>query len=185
MSRTIMHDNLFWVIFDTDIKEVNDFLVQFLSVKLLCVIIIYLSLTLIFAIKASMQIERVITKKFKLLISACVFLAISLLFPFRSKISTIDFYKSFYNYCKELREVAEFYENRKNVNYGVISKLNDDVSKTFVIVIGESANRNHYSLYGYPRCTNPKLQKKTRANYLYMTMLYHPIHTQWLFSKKC
>jgi len=159
MSGTIMHDSGFWVIFDTNRKEVNDFLSQFFSVKLLCVIIVYLSISLLFAIKVSLQTEKATTPKFKLLISVCVFFAISLLFPFRSQISTIDFYKSFYHYCRELKELAEFYENRKNANYEVTSGLNDSVPKTFVVVIGESANRNHYSLYGYPRCTNQKLQE--------------------------
>ena len=159
MSGTIMLSTGFRVIFATDVKEVNDFLSQFLSVKLLSASIVYLSLSLWFAIKASSQLEKALTSKFKLLIAVCVFLAISLFYPFRHMITTIDFYKSFYNYCKELKEFATFYESRKNIKYGVTSELNDSIQKTFVIVIGESANRNHYSLSGYLRCTNPKLQE--------------------------
>jgi len=34
---------------------------------------------------------------------------------------------------------------------------NEDLPQTYVFIIGESANRNHMSLYGYPRETNPAL----------------------------
>ncbi|MCQ2915065.1 MAG: phosphoethanolamine transferase [Alphaproteobacteria bacterium] len=39
------------------------------------------------------------------------------------------------------------------------SKLSSDTKQTYVIVIGESANRNHFSLYGYERKTNEFMEK--------------------------
>ena len=32
--------------------------------------------------------------------------------------------------------------------------------EVYVVIIGESANRNHLELYGYPRSTNPRLMKR-------------------------
>ncbi len=39
------------------------------------------------------------------------------------------------------------------------SEVAGDIPKTFVLVIGESTNRQRMSLYGYPRNTTPKLNK--------------------------
>ncbi len=36
-----------------------------------------------------------------------------------------------------------------------------DTSRVFVLIIGESGNRSHHSLYGYQRNTNPRLGKRT------------------------
>ena len=38
--------------------------------------------------------------------------------------------------------------------------LNEESKEIFVLIIGESCNRNHMSLYGYSRKTNPKLEKR-------------------------
>jgi len=38
--------------------------------------------------------------------------------------------------------------------------LQDGENKTFVLIIGESLNRNHMSLYNYNRITSPKLEKR-------------------------
>ena len=166
MNGEMMKSTDFWVLFDTNIKEASGFMSQFLSAKVLCIVIIYLLSTFFLAFKASSQTEKK-TKWYNLLISIFIFFTFSLILPFRTKISSIDFYKSIYNYHKELQEIAKFYENRKNIHYEVSSELNNNVPKTFVIVIGESANRNHYSLYGYPRCTNPELQQIKDELYIY------------------
>ena len=44
----------------------------------------------------------------------------------------------------------------------VVSK--DGMDEIHVVIIGESANRNHFSLYGYPRFTNPELERRIADN---------------------
>lgn len=53
-------------------------------------------------------------------------------------------------------ELTEFYDSRKNVKINASCYL-PDVPKTFVVVIGESATKNHYGIYGYGRNTTPHL----------------------------
>ncbi|MFC2118404.1 phosphoethanolamine transferase [Bacteroidota bacterium] len=40
------------------------------------------------------------------------------------------------------------------------NSIHDNSKQTFVLIIGESGSRNHMSLYGYTRKTNPKLENR-------------------------
>lgn len=52
-------------------------------------------------------------------------------------------------------------KNQREINkFQNIKNAFNDKKQTFVIIIGESASRNHYSLYGYERETNPLLSKR-------------------------
>ena len=66
--------------------------------------------------------------------------------------STISFYKEIKAY-KELNNINT--DNLKNIK-AVSAEVN--CKQLFVLIIGESANRNHMSLYGYSKQTTPKLQ---------------------------
>jgi heptose-I-phosphate ethanolaminephosphotransferase len=48
-------------------------------------------------------------------------------------------------------------QNKKLPPIGNLVEANAEQPKTLVLVIGESTNRQHMSLYGYPRQTTPKL----------------------------
>lgn len=58
-------------------------------------------------------------------------------------------------------EVKSYNKLKKRTVQQVDAKLNHIKGNTFVIILGESANRNHMSVYGYSRETNPKLQKRS------------------------
>lgn len=60
-------------------------------------------------------------------------------------------------------EEAESYnklKKRKVQQVEVKSATNLETGKTFVLILGESANRNHMSVYGYSKETTPRLQKR-------------------------
>ncbi len=44
------------------------------------------------------------------------------------------------------------------------AKITNDEPSVMVLVIGESARRDHFSLYGYERCTNPLLSAQERLH---------------------
>lgn len=46
----------------------------------------------------------------------------------------------------------------------------DDAPKTFVLVIGESTARDHWSLYGYSRKTTPKLEARAESDDRFITV---------------
>jgi len=60
-----------------------------------------------------------------------------------------------YNVGKEVNEINSFEKNTYEFSYN--SKVYDDKPITIVLVIGETARRNNFQLYGYERNNNPKL----------------------------
>lgn len=67
--------------------------------------------------------------------------------------------ESIEEYRNELRVFAELQAAQKNNNHNFeASKVAG--GETYIVVIGESLNKNHMSLYGYVRDTTPLLDKK-------------------------
>ena len=72
----------------------------------------------------------------------------------------IQFYKEYKSFRWEL-ETIKIKKQRKYEKFQNISNIFENKKQTFVIIIGESASREHYSIYGYSRNTNPLLSKRT------------------------
>ena len=157
-NDVILKSTDFWVVFNTNPSEATN-LFATLSAKVFIWGIIYAlsafsSLLLLFKKgKQEYHIPRYIQ-----IVAIVILIGLSAINPFRSKIPMIDFYKSFYKYQSEMREVAEFYKNRDDITLDVINTLPVG-KKTFLIIIGESQNRSHMQLYGYTRPTNPMLME--------------------------
>jgi glucan phosphoethanolaminetransferase (alkaline phosphatase superfamily) len=72
------------------------------------------------------------------------------------------------NYSRDLQLIANIREDRAEQTYPGLRLLDDNqqTEKTYIFIIGEAANRNHLSLYGYQRETSPELKKLgARLNY--------------------
>lgn len=157
MDNYILKSTDFWVVFNSNPTEAaNLFATLSASVYVWCTIY---TLLLIFSL---VILERAKSKRtmpyYIQMIALIVLLSVSAILPFRAKVPMIDFYKSCYKYQREMRDVAEFYARRQNIQLDVTCSLPDG-KKTFIIVIGESQNRLHMQLYGYTRETNPLLSE--------------------------
>ncbi len=172
MNVSIIKSTDFWVIFDTNPNETSGFLdtVSIGTAIKVCAFFIGSVWLFILALREDKQ-----KPNYMLSIGAgVVWLGVSLSLPFRAHCPEIDFYKSFMNYKKEQREVAEFYANRKNLQLDATYYLPAE-KKTFVIAIGESATRNHYSCYGYARKTTPKLDSLAQIdNFVFFDNVVSP-----------
>ena len=83
------------------------------------------------------------------------------------------------HFCDELAMLYEL--NKKALPESFTSQLQHEKQKLIgVFVIGESANRNHWGLYGYPRATTPELEKL--QNEIRETVKVHTsfLHTNFL-----
>ncbi|MFO1347916.1 MAG: phosphoethanolamine transferase CptA [Pseudomonadales bacterium] len=68
--------------------------------------------------------------------------------------------QSYISYLQNLRESDRLQSNMEAVaKNATIHSTDATDAQTYVLVIGESTNRNRLSLYGYPRDTNPRLQE--------------------------
>lgn len=155
MDNTVLKNTDFWVVFNSNPAEASN-LLSTLPSSVFVWSTIY---TILLVISVVLIFKRNYQKTMSLFVQVLAIsflLVISVINPFRSKVPMIDFYKSFYNYQREMREVAEFYRQRQNIKLDVNCTLPES-KKTILIVIGESQNRQHMQLYGYTRPTNPLL----------------------------
>ena len=69
--------------------------------------------------------------------------------------------KAITEYYQDLAQLQS--QSSKRSEQVVINHANKaEGDEVYVVVIGESANRNHFSLYGYPRTTTPLLDERHR-----------------------
>lgn len=155
MDNTIMKSTDFWVVFDTNFSEATGFLT---TVPIISIVagIIYATMLIVSLIGAWRNEPNINIHWSVRVLSLICLLCVMLILPFRAKVPSVDFYKSFLNYQKEKIEVRQFYEKRKNIVLDVQSNMPKG-KKTIIIAIGESHTRNHMQLYGYSRQTNPQL----------------------------
>lgn len=149
--------------FETTIGESLDFLTHFYDWKLLIFSIFYLSAPLIFIkFKISESASRNFSlNKIQKALLAFICLAGYLAFACGDGRYRYPFERVFWSYIKyriELNERIQLRDNRKNFHYNNIkSVIQTDRKQTYIFVIGESVDKKHMSLYGYPRKTTPNL----------------------------
>lgn len=174
MDHSIMRSTDFWVVFDTNPAEAAGFFAG-VPAKVFVWSAVYVILCFISGYKA-LKKSKGRTIIFQIAITA--FLAFVLLLqPFRTQVAAVDFYKSFYKFQREKYQVAQFFKNRENLVIDSEDIIPDDECKTFVFVIGESQNREHMSLYGYPRETTPLLQSLDSSLVTYSDVVSPAIQT--------
>lgn len=157
MDNYILKSTDFWVVFNSNPTEAAN-LFAILPTVVYVWGAIY-TFILIFSLVVLVQAKNKRTIPYLVqIIALLVLLCVSAILPFRTKVPMIDFYKSAYKYQREMREVAEFYAKRQNIQLDVECSLPEG-KKTIVIAIGESQNRLHMQLYGYTRATNPLLSE--------------------------
>ena len=174
INNYIMTSTDFFVIFDTNPNEAFGFF-DTLSLKMVVYVFIYIIIGLLLFLRA-LKTSGNNAKRYISIISLIFFLIISANLPFRSKVASIDFYKSFMNFNKEIIEIKEFYKNREHIKIDATSNLNVS-PKNIILIIGESANRHHYSLYGYKRNTTPRLDSIKSELYIFKDVITPHIQT--------
>lgn len=114
----------------------------------------------------------------------CIFAVLIFCAMLGKKVYEGNIFHSFYtNINLFLKDLKEF---RQNENVRINSAQNISIKEqnaTFVIVIGESANKNNMSLYGYERTTTPRLDALSKdENFIKFTAAYsaHTHTTQTL-----
>ena len=70
--------------------------------------------------------------------------------------------------CYMLRSYGDFVKNRdialKNIQFSGAVSSGDQEKGVYVLIIGESATRNHLSLYGYKHDTTPRMRERISEN---------------------
>ncbi|MDL2214636.1 lipid A phosphoethanolamine transferase [Dysgonomonas sp. OttesenSCG-928-M03] len=177
-ARVLLQKNSIISLFETNPEESKEFLAHYFSpwIVAACVAYILVCFLIIWKMKGN---KRLKVKEHKAsFYSALIAFSIIIVSPHLSQaVYFVTFYRMFVNYKMDLAKEERAIADRQNHPYevGVVEK--DSVPQTIVVVIGESLARNHMSLYGYGRNTNPELEKLGDSLIVYKDVVSPQVHT--------
>jgi heptose-I-phosphate ethanolaminephosphotransferase len=163
LYRAPLRGEIYFALFEAPPTEISEFFLEQVTFAKLLVVLAYLAAPL-FLLRL-LHFERPRTRaSHRLYLLPGVLLALLLL---KWK-GDLGFYNTHFNllsswqsFRKEKERFKEGIEERRShtMKADVKSELPDSIAPVYVIVIGESTSRGHMSLFGYPRATNPSLEK--------------------------
>lgn len=172
LSQSVM-----FVMFETNTNEAGEFLRQYLSFKVIAVILAY-TLGAIFLWTRLKPVTLPVPGR--VIVSALVLIvlfgvpyynkAIKQQRPFENVVSYVNsklayaapwqFVSGYFLYKNQLANMEELIrDNSKIPPLENFADANGNTPRTFVLVIGESTSRDRMSLYGYSRQTTPELDQ--------------------------
>lgn len=91
----------------------------------------------------------------------------------------LTFIRSAINYREELAHIAKIREARAAFSFDGLEFADGDpeAERNYVFIIGESGNRNHFSLYGYGRETSPRLEAMRGELFVFTDTISHAPYT--------
>ncbi len=146
-------------IFQTNLQEVLEFCTKLNSTNYLIILLILLvegTIILLSIKKEANSIPNLVLMVIGLSLLLCIYKS----FNHNRILSFIS--TSFLNYQEELSLLKKEISLRKiNSNF---QATHFNKNETYVLIIGESQNKNHLSIYGYPRNTTPFLKNLEKNN---------------------
>lgn len=165
-------------LFETNPEESKEFLVHYFNPWIIvgCVVYILLCFLIIWKMRVGkpLRIKEHKVAFFSALVSLILVVSLP---PLSRSVYFVNFYKLFVNYKIRLNKEECAILERQSQPYNVVDTHQDTVPKTIVVVIGESLTRQHMSLYGYPRNTNPKLSRLGDSLLVYTDVISPQVHT--------
>lgn len=157
LDHSVLIRNQLWAVFATNPTETSGFLsmVQWWQWLLL---VCYFAVSIVLLILALRESNGQ-TKYLSSVVAGVLVLSLLLIPGVRYNVPCINFYNSYRGFRAELQLAEAFLHNRQNLDGLVTNELTDSTA-TVVVIIGESLNRKHCSLYGYCRPTNPRLSER-------------------------
>lgn len=172
-------------IFETTSNEAQEFIVEFFSIFNIIIFLFVFVITFFLLLKAIKGIKK--QQRFSLQ-WIIIFLILSLPLihsavrkgnRFLSSQSVYQFYRTLYNYGSEIHSLANIRAQRESLSISSVKFLDGDpfMPRTYIFIIGESANRNHLSLYGYKRKTTPLLESIRKDLVIFEDVISPDTHT--------
>ena len=181
LYKTKISPSTFFIIFETNLNEASEYLRMYMDLKQLLIFVLLLTSFLIssyyykFNKLLSILLNYFSNNKAIKNVSMAAFLIIVIIF--RNELIPYTAIRSYLNYKSQLTELQKTYSNKKGGDFKEIKQTSENPQETIVLVIGESTNRNHMSLYGYKRNTNPLLSKIKDELIIYNDVISPHTHT--------
>lgn len=148
-----------FVFLNTNFNEAS----EFMAIKMTPLLLLFIPYIALFVLtlkhipQLSFRSKGEIILWSALWLSVAVFFTDNILHQRFLRLAVPDVERAFVSFFEESKE----YKNLKTrALYNLDTKLSSNDSTLVVVIIGESCNRNHLSLYGYSRKTTPHLQAR-------------------------
>ncbi|MDR0824644.1 MAG: sulfatase-like hydrolase/transferase [Prevotella sp.] len=177
-ANVMLEQNSVTSLFETNTEESKEFVAHYLSIWVTAGVLIYAAIPIIMVCTMrSFKPLKIKEHKTLFILGIITIVAIVGINRVSRSVYFINFYKTFISYkirtSGEVRNIRE----RQDEPYKVEINHLDSIPQVFVIVIGESLNKHHMSLYGYPRETNPLLSRYGDTLIVYQDVVAPHVHT--------
>jgi len=172
-------------IFETTSNEAKEFIIEFFSVFNVIIFLLVFAIAFFLLLKSIK--ERKKEQKFSLQwIVLFLIICVPLIHTSIRKgnrlllsQSVYQFYSTLFHYSNEIHSLENIRSKRDSLSISSVKFLDGDpfMPRTYVFIIGESANRNHLSLYGYNRKTTPLLESIRQELFIFEDVISPDTHT--------
>lgn len=136
---------------------------EFMTVKMTPLLLLLVPYVLLFVLTLKHIPDLAFRKKSEIIVWSALWLFVALFFAENMisgrflRLCTPEVERAFVSFYRE----SKCYKNLKHRNlYNIETQITTSDSTLVVVVIGESCNRNHMSIYGYHRPTTPRLASR-------------------------
>ncbi len=177
-ANVMLEQNSVTSLFETNPEESREFVAHYLSIWVIVGVVIYAAIPIVMVCTMK-SFTPLKVKNHKALFTASIIVIISIVGINRVSRSVyfINIYKTFISYKIRTNYEIKTIRERPNENYTVTQLYEDTIPKTIVVVIGESLNKHHMSLYGYARNTNPLMSQYGDSLIVYQDVVSPQVHT--------
>ena len=178
-ANVLLEQNSVTSLFETNPEESKEFVAHYLSIWIIVGTLVYTAIPIVM-ICMMKNFKPLKIKDHKAIFYTCIIIVLAIIGINRLSHSVyfINFYKTFINYKIRVHNEIKDIKARQEVPFDVQNLYTDSVPATIVLVIGESENRHHMSLYGYERETTPLLdQYPDSLLHVYKDVVSPQVHT--------
>ena len=184
LSNLYMKRDIFWVIFDTDPTESQEYLSHFITWPIVLGAVLYVVLGVFFFLKTRAKHTLSVRKNRVLFFAPILVVLATISFQYLSQALPIfEFYKSYYLYERENQLFQREKELRSHLTMDVQCTLPDSTHHVFIVLLGESTTSCHMSLYGYHRETTPRMDARGEELDVYTDIVTPDTHTFGVMQK--
>ncbi|MBD0830556.1 phosphoethanolamine transferase [Aestuariibaculum sediminum] len=158
--KSTFNSSFMYVLIETNIAELIEVFQAYLSSKILLVLVIMIGLALFYK-KLFSSFEKTLKKQIALVI--CVSILVGLKFTgYIEQNLYHNMLRGVYGYYELQNKFSQSDEIQQEI---VLNYSNDN--EVFVLVLGESTNRNHMGIYGYTQESTPLLSSMQDSLYVF------------------
>lgn len=177
-AHVLLEQNSVTSLFETNPDESKEFVAYYLSLWVIAGVIVYAAIPIVMVCTMkSFKPLKIKDNKLIFVLSIVVIVAIVGIDRVSRSVYFVNFYKTFISYKLRTNYEKKTIRERQKEDYQVVISKQDTIPQVIVVVIGESLNKHHMSLYGYSRNTNPLLSAYNDSLIVYKDVVAPQVHT--------